>query len=200
MYLYSTLFVVPHTQGAKVWITQCYLQLHQCLPLPSKHWPDGAFYPSRLRTSNCSLLLIYLPRKDERLSRPGWLIYNGRRRFTHISGHPSAAGRAQGRESSTVKDQWSTTVPRNKPVFISFVVFLSKVKCTLPRVDWYLLCPASASMSACLFDRLNPARPWCKFTGCAFKRGYFKHEIYVATACCFRSPGFVNLACLLRRL
>jgi len=27
----------------------------------------------RLRISNCSLLLIYLPRKDERLSRPGWL-------------------------------------------------------------------------------------------------------------------------------
>jgi len=38
----------------------------------------------RLRTSNCSLLLIYLPRKDERLSWPGWLTYSGR--FTHISG------------------------------------------------------------------------------------------------------------------
>jgi len=45
----------------------------------------------RLRTSNCSLLLIYLPRKDERQSQPGWLTYSGR--FTHISGHPSAAGR-----------------------------------------------------------------------------------------------------------
>jgi len=33
------------------------------------------------QTSNCSLLLIYLPRKDERLSRPGWLTYSGR--FTH---------------------------------------------------------------------------------------------------------------------
>ena len=50
----------------------------------------------------CSLLLIYLPRKDERLSRPGWLTYSGR--FTHISGHPSVAGRAQDRESSPVKD------------------------------------------------------------------------------------------------
>jgi len=28
------------------------------------------------RTSNCSLLLIYWPRKDERLSRPCWLAYN----------------------------------------------------------------------------------------------------------------------------
>jgi len=62
--------------------------------------------------SNCSLLLIYLPRKDERLSRPGWLTYSGR--FTHISGHPSAAGRVQDRESSPVKDQRSTAVPRNQ--------------------------------------------------------------------------------------
>ena len=28
----------------------------------------------RLRTSNCSLLVIYLPRKDERLSWPRWLV------------------------------------------------------------------------------------------------------------------------------
>ena len=66
-----------------------------------------------LQTSNYSLLLIYLPRKDERLSRPGWLTYSGW--FTHISGHPSAAGRAQDRVSSPVKDQRSTTVPRNQP-------------------------------------------------------------------------------------
>ena len=68
----------------------------------------------RLRTSNCSLLLIYLPRQDERLSRFGWLTYSGR--FTHINGHPSAAGRAQDRESSPVKDQRSTAVPRNQPM------------------------------------------------------------------------------------
>jgi len=67
----------------------------------------------RLCISNCSLLLIYLPQKDERLSRPGWLTYSGQ--FTHISGYPSAAGRAQDRESSPVKDQRSTTVPRNQP-------------------------------------------------------------------------------------
>jgi len=30
VYLYSALFVVPHTQGSQEWITQCYLQLHQC--------------------------------------------------------------------------------------------------------------------------------------------------------------------------
>ena len=42
MYLYSVLFVVPHTQGTQAWITQCYLQLQQCLPLPCKRSPDGA--------------------------------------------------------------------------------------------------------------------------------------------------------------
>jgi len=67
----------------------------------------------RLRTSNRSLLLIYLPRKDERLSRPSWPTYSGR--FTHINGHPSAAGRPQDRESSQVKDQRSSTVPRSQP-------------------------------------------------------------------------------------
>ena len=39
----------------------------------------------------------------ERLSRPGWLTYN-----THISGHRSAASRAQDRESSPAKDRRST--------------------------------------------------------------------------------------------
>jgi len=39
--LYSTLFVVPHTQDVQASITQFYLQLHQCLPL-RKRSPDGA--------------------------------------------------------------------------------------------------------------------------------------------------------------
>ena len=63
-------------------------------------------------TSNCSLLLIYLPRKAE----SAWLAdYSGR--FTHKSGHLSAAGRVQDRESLPVKDQHSTTVPRNQPMY-----------------------------------------------------------------------------------
>ena len=55
---------------------------------------------------------IYRPRKDERLSWPSWLTYSGW--FTHISGHPSAAGRAQDRESSPARDRRSTTVPRHQ--------------------------------------------------------------------------------------
>ena len=55
---------------------------------------------------------FYRPRKDERLSWPSWLTYSGW--LTHISGHPSAAGRAQDMESSPVRDQHSTTVPRHQ--------------------------------------------------------------------------------------
>ena len=36
--------------------------------------------------------------------------------ITQRSGHPSAAGQAQDRESSPVTDQRSTTVPRNQPL------------------------------------------------------------------------------------
>jgi len=70
--------------------------------------------PQQLRqqTFNCSLLLIYRPRKDERLSWPGWLTYSGW--FTHISGHPSATRRAQDSESTPAKDRHYTAGPRNQ--------------------------------------------------------------------------------------
>jgi len=42
VHLYSPLFVVPHTQDTEVWITQFYLQITPCLPLPRKSSPDGA--------------------------------------------------------------------------------------------------------------------------------------------------------------
>ena len=84
--------------------------LHQCLPLPRKRSPDGASPDWGCAYLIAAyLLLIHLPRKDERLCRPGWLTYSGR--FTHISGHPSAACRAQNRESSPVKDRRSTKLP-----------------------------------------------------------------------------------------
>jgi len=64
--LYSALIVVAHTQGAQVRITQFYLQLHlTCLYLVSIH----QMAPPKTEVAdiyNCSLLLIYLPRKDER--------------------------------------------------------------------------------------------------------------------------------------
>ena len=67
----------------------------------------------RQRTSNCSSLLIYRPRKDERLSWPSWLTYSGW--FAYISGHPSATGRAQDSESTPAKDRCSTAGPHNQP-------------------------------------------------------------------------------------
>ena len=54
---------------------------------------------------NCSLLLIYRPWRDERQSR----------QFTHISGHPSATGQAQDRQSSPARDWRFTAVPHNQP-------------------------------------------------------------------------------------
>jgi len=67
------------------------------LTLLRKNSPD---LTSRTKqyTSDIAYYLIYRPRKDERLSWPSWLTYSGR--FTHISGHPSAAGRAWDREGS----------------------------------------------------------------------------------------------------
>ena len=58
-------------------------------------------------------LLIYRPRRDERLSWPGWLTYSGW--FTHISGHSSATRRAQDRASSPARDRRSTAEPRSQP-------------------------------------------------------------------------------------
>jgi len=77
------------------------------MPFVRKRSPDG--------TTSCSLLLNYQPRKDKRLSWPGWLTYSGR--FTHINGHQSATRRAQDRESSPAKDRRSTAVPRNQYTF-----------------------------------------------------------------------------------
>jgi len=43
------------------------------------------------------------------------LTHSGR--FTHISGHPSATGRAQDRESTPAQGRRSTTEPRNQGHF-----------------------------------------------------------------------------------
>ena len=87
-------------------------QRHACLSFVSVHQMSP---PQQLRqqTSNCGLLLIYRPRKDERLCWPGWLTYSGW--FTHLSGHPSATGRAQDSEITPAKDRRYTAGPRNQP-------------------------------------------------------------------------------------
>jgi len=77
------------------------------------------------RTSNCSSLLIYRPRQDERLSWPGWLTYTGR--LTHISGHPSATGRAQDGERTLARDWRSTDEPRGPTHCVYACSFLQEL-------------------------------------------------------------------------
>jgi len=77
-YLYSAILVRTHTLKALRHGSHSFTckQHHACLSFVSVH----QMAPPQLRqqTPNCSLLLIYRPRRDERLSWPGWL--------THISG------------------------------------------------------------------------------------------------------------------
>ena len=72
--------------------------------------------PQQLRqqTSNCSSLLIYRPREDERMSWPSWLTYSGW--LTHISGPTSATSRAQDSKSISAKDQCSTAGLRHQHI------------------------------------------------------------------------------------
>ena len=128
-------FVLPHTPGAQAWITQFYLQLHQCLALPHKRSPDGATTDLLWRPANCSLLLIYRLRKDERLSWPSWLTYSGRFTWSLVS----CVGRAQDGESWPVKDRRSTTVPCTQPTEVARCKQISRVDIipssrTTPRV------------------------------------------------------------------
>jgi len=68
--------------------TQFLLAAHTTiLTLLRKHSPDGTTR-TRQHTFDIAYYSIYLHRKNERLSWPNWLTSG---RFTHISGHPSAA-------------------------------------------------------------------------------------------------------------
>jgi len=102
-YLYSAILVRTHTLKALRHGSHSFTckQHHACLSFVSVH--QMALPQLRQQTSNCSSLLIYRPQRDERLSWPGWLTYSGW--LTHISGHPSATGRAQDSESSPAKDR-----------------------------------------------------------------------------------------------
>jgi len=112
-YLYSAFYILCIFQSAQAWITQFYLQIHHAyLSFVSVY--QMARPLTEIRDIQLSLLLIYRPRRDERLSWPGWWTYSGR--LTHISGHSSATGRAQDRESSPAKGRRSTTVPRDQRV------------------------------------------------------------------------------------
>jgi len=102
-----------YSQSTQTWIIQFYMQITPCLPFLRKRSPDGAITTEAADIQlQLSLLLIYRPQKDERLSWPGWLTHS--EWFTHISSHPSATGRVQDKESSPAKDRRYTVVPRDQ--------------------------------------------------------------------------------------
>ena len=68
MDLYSAFIVVPHTQGAQVRTTQCYLQITPYLPLTRKHSPDGASPDLGCGHLIAAYYSFIYPKKDERLS------------------------------------------------------------------------------------------------------------------------------------
>ena len=123
-YLYSAFLRPKHSRSATEWhvftvngITQFLPATHTTiLTLLRKHSPDCTTL-TRQHTSDIDYYSIYRPLKDERLSWPSWLTYSGR--LTHISGHPSAAGRAWDREVRWSKTNVLTTVPRNQPLMYS---------------------------------------------------------------------------------
>jgi len=92
-------------QSAQAWITQFYLQITPCLPFLRGRSPDVTTTATEAADIQLQLTTHLWTRKDERLSWPSWLTYSGW--FTHISGHPSATGRAQDSES-TMLYRWTT--------------------------------------------------------------------------------------------
>jgi len=99
-YLYSTFLRSKQSQSVTEWHVLTGSYSFTCHPttiltLLRKHLPDG-ITRTRRHTFDIACYSIYRPRKDERLNWPSWLTYSGR--LTHISGHPSAAGRACDRE------------------------------------------------------------------------------------------------------
>ena len=133
-------------------LTYNWTRVMQLANTPPLQWTTPGFHPlSILQTSPpvrgskypiTAYYSIYRPWKDERLGWPSWLTCSGR--FTHISGHPSAAGRAQDRESSPAKDRRSTTVYRNCVAGCETVVVVvdwplsltGRVKCVFVCADF----------------------------------------------------------------
>jgi len=81
---------------------------------------------------------IYRPQKRWK-AESAWLADLKRTVYPHISGHPSAAGRAQDMESSPVKDQRSTAVPRNQIMNTCYMIRLVEMTWKLLHVTVFLL-------------------------------------------------------------
>ena len=103
-------------------LTYNWTRVMQLANIPPLYWTTPGLYPVSIHQMSppmrgskhliTAYYSMYRPQNDERLSWPSWLTCSGW--FTHVSGHHSAAGRVQDRESSPAKDRHSTTVPRNQ--------------------------------------------------------------------------------------
>jgi len=100
--LYSAILVRTHTLKALRHGSHsftCKLH-HACLSFVSVH--QMVLPLTEVADIKLQLTTDLSTQRDEKLSWPGWLTYSGW--LTHISGHPSATGRAQDSESSPAKD------------------------------------------------------------------------------------------------
>jgi len=104
-----------YSQSAQTWIRQFYLQTAPCLLFLRKRSPDGSApnWGSRHRIAWSEAYYSFIDPEGMWgwLSWRGWLTCSGW--LSHISGHPSATGRAHDSESTPAKDRRSTARPRN---------------------------------------------------------------------------------------
>ena len=95
-------------------------------------------------------ILIYRPRKDERLSWPSWLTYSGW--YTHISGHPSATGRAQ--------DSESTSAPKTDVIPLDHATNWTVKPLQSPRCVRNLTCDPSGTSEPSYCSMYNGPSLW----------------------------------------
>ena len=107
MDLYSGFIVVPHSQGAQVRITQCYLQITPYLPLPCKRSPDGAS-----PYWGCGhLIAAYLSTTKGWKAESAWLVDLQRTVYPHKWSPVSCRSSAGQRKFAGQKPTFYTTVP-----------------------------------------------------------------------------------------
>jgi len=103
--LYSAFIVGSHSRCSGLDHT-VYLQIAPYLPLRHKRSPDGASTNWNGRRLIADYYSFIDPKRIKGwVGLVGWLIVDGLVGFTHISGHPSAAGRVWDRESLWIRDQ-----------------------------------------------------------------------------------------------
>jgi len=99
----AAVLCIARTNGH--WTRSCRQQAHHRSNQPHQAFTPYAFTRWRYPEWG-SGHLFDRPQKDERLSWPSWLTCSGQ--FTHMSGHTSAAGRAQDRQILPAKDRCAT--------------------------------------------------------------------------------------------